>query len=52
MTERELTKLVLKCLGALKTSKDLDLRITSTSYDEGSISGDKKIVYHIIYYNG
>lgn len=52
MTERDLTKLVLKCLGALKASKDLDLRITSTSYDKCSISGDKKIVYHIIYYNG
>lgn len=52
MTERDLTKLVLKCLGALKTSKDWDLRISSTSYTEGHVSGDKKIVYHIIYYSG
>lgn len=52
MTERDLTKLMLKCLGALKTSKDWDLRISSTSYAEGPVSGDKKIVYHIIYYNG
>lgn len=52
MTERDLTKLMLKCLGALKEAKDWDLRITSTSYAEGSVSGDKKIVYHIIYYNG
>ena len=52
MTERDLTKLMLKCLDALKTSKDWDLRITSTSYAEGRVSGDKKIVYHLIYYNG
>lgn len=52
MTERDLTKLVLKCLGALKETKDWDLRIMSTSYAEGSVSGEKKIVYHIIYYNG
>lgn len=24
----------------------------STSYAEGNVSGEKKIVYHIIYYNG
>lgn len=54
MTERDLTKLMLKCLGALKETKDWDIRITSTSYAEGNVNvpGDKKIVYHLIYYNG
>ena len=52
MTERDLTKLILKCFGALKDSKDLDLKISSTSYDENTHSGEKKIIYHIIYYNG
>lgn len=52
MTERDLTKLVLKCLWALKETKDWDLRIMSTSYAEGQASGEKKIIYHIIYYNG
>ena len=51
MTERDLTKLMLKCLDALKTSKEWDLRITSTSYAV-NVLGNKKIVYHLIYYNG
>ena len=52
MTERDLTKLVLSCCGALKETKDWDLRIASTSYAVGHASGEKKIIYHILGYNG